>query len=139
MQYEDDAFSKLSKATQDQFLLTTNSLSIHKKVRSSKQWIAGYYFNNALFRSVALAEIGLKVLYTKETKKKPPTGRDIYYRLKDWYTAKYSMNLTTITRARQQVNDYKHDTRGSTNIKHLETMDDAIVALNELLALLEKI
>jgi hypothetical protein len=139
MQYKDDAFSKLPKATQDQFLLNTNSLSIHKKVHSSKQWIAGYYFNNALFRIVALAEIGLKVLYTKETKKEPPTGRDVYYRLKNWYSAKFNMNLTTITKARQQVNDYKHHTRGSTNIKHLETMHDAIVSLYELLALLEKI
>jgi hypothetical protein len=139
LQYKDDAFSKLPKATQDQFLLTATSLSIQKKVRNSKQWIAGYYFNNALFRTVALAEIGLKVLYTKETKNKPPKGRDVYYQLKDWYTAKYNMNLTTITKARKQVNEFKHDTRGSTTIKRFETMNDAIVALNEVLTLLEKV
>ena len=39
MKYKDDAFSKLPKANQDMFLLKTNSLSIHKNVPSSKQWI----------------------------------------------------------------------------------------------------
>lgn len=99
----------------------------------------GYYFNNALFRTVALAEIGLKFLYTKETNKKPPKQKDVYYVLKDWYTAKYSMPLAAITSARQQVNDFKHKARGSQKAKHLETIRDAFTAIDELLTLLEQI
>jgi hypothetical protein len=70
LNYKNDSLSKLSKSDQDAILLDIRSLGSAKTISAHREWIAGYYFNNAMFRIVALAETGLKVLYTRETKKK---------------------------------------------------------------------
>jgi len=111
LNYHNDSFSKLSKADQDDILLYINSLSSLKTMTRHREWIAGYYFNNAMFRIVALAETGLKVLYTRETKKKAPEDNYAYNNLLlPWYEGRYGI-LHNLKNARKQVNKFKHRNR----------------------------
>lgn len=106
---------------------------------AQKEWTAGYYFNNALFRMVALAEITLQTLFKREMGLEPPFMR--YGWLADWYKIRFAGTLDKIANARTRVNRFKHEDRlGSRpKAKALEKYDDALEALNELLALLTTI
>ncbi len=92
-----------------------------------------------MFRLVALAEIGLKVLYTKETKKKAPEDNHSYNTvLLPWYEGQYG-TLVNIVNARKQVNRSKHRKRNPASRKYFETLKEGIDGFNELLSLLERI
>jgi hypothetical protein len=139
LNYKDDTVSKLPKTGQNNILLKITSLNSRNTLKHAKKWLAGYYFNNAMFRTVALAETGLKVLYEKRTTKKAPRGNDAYPRLLGWYKENFNMNLDNIAKARQQVNMFKHDVRSPSRRKEFETMKEGIEALKELISLLKRI
>jgi len=134
--YKKDAFSKLAKSNQDAILLKINSLDPRKLSVTEKDWIAGYFFNNAMFRIVALAEIGLIILFEKKEKKQAP--RD-YRLLSQWYEKTFTMKLKKVQLARKRVNKFKHEPRSAVKNKKYETMREGIDAFKELLSLLEQI
>jgi len=139
LNYRNDAVSRLSKADQDKLLPKITSLTSRNTTKDAKKWFAGYYFNNAMFRTVALAETGLKVLYEKTTSKKVPAGNKVYHDLRTWYENRFGLKLDNISKARQQVNVFKHDVRSPTTCKKFETMVEGIEAFKELLTLLKQI
>lgn len=136
LNYQYDAISKLAKSDQDNLLLKINSLDSRRLSRDDKNWIAGYFFNNAMFRMVALTEIGLKVLFEKRMKMKAP---DDYWWLSNWYKSSFNMTLNNIQNARRRVNKFKHEPRLGTRRKKFETINEGIDAFKELLSLLEQI
>lgn len=96
-------------------------------------WLAGHFFNNALFRMVALVEISLKTLFQRQMNMEPP---DNYGWLADWYKKKFAGKLGYIGRARARVNKFKHEQRDRTKPKALETYVDGLKAFDELLLLM---
>jgi len=139
LNYERDAVARLLKVDQDNLLLKITSLTPRKTLKLVEEWVAGYYFNNAMFRMVALAETGLKVLYQKKTSRKAPKGNRAYYILLGWYKKNYGLNLDIITEARIQINVFKHDVRSPERSKKFETMREGVEAFKELLLLLAQI
>jgi hypothetical protein len=125
----------LSKDHQDKLLTEIKSLDSRKK--GNKDWEGGYYFNNAMFRMVALAEIALQVLFERKMKMKPPPKS--YHWLVGWFEASYKARLNNIGKARTRVNKFKHEPRQRRTRKKFETMKEAVDALKELLSLLEQI
>jgi hypothetical protein len=95
-----------------------------------QQWKAGYFFNNAVLRLVAFAEVRLKVLYGKSTKCELPHN---YWTLVQWYEAVYSDNLTFLGKARKQVNLMKHQRHEPAMHNMLKSLDDGLTAFSELL------
>jgi len=139
LNYQYDAISKLIKSDQADILLKISSLNFTSNAKLSKEertWLAGYYFNNAMFRMVALTEIGLKILFEQKMKVKPPKD---YGWLSKWYLMVFGKNLINVQNARSRVNKQKHELRGTKNSKQFESMKDGIYAFNELLSLLEDI
>ena len=140
LNYTDDAFSKLPNQDQIDFLSKNLSFSfqdIQKLSKGNNTWEAGYFFNNAIFRMVALAEIGLKVLFKRKTTIDAP---DNYWWLSKWYENTFTQKLGNIQNARKRVNHFKHDTRSKNkNNKVFEKMSEGIKAFQELLSLLEHI
>ncbi len=136
LNYQHDAISKLPKSDQDNLLLKINTLDSHRLSRNNKKWIAGYFFNNAMFRMVALTEIGLKILFEKTMKMKAP---DDYWWLCNWYESTFNMKLSNIQNARRRVNKFKHEPRFGKRKKKFETISEGIDAFKELLSLLEQI
>jgi hypothetical protein len=98
----------------------------------AKQWKAGYFFNNAVLRLVALAEVRLKVLYRKRTKCELPHN---YWTLVKWYEEVYSDKLTFLGKAREQVNLMKHQRHEPEVHNMLKSLDDGLTAFRELLRL----
>ena len=138
LNYQYDAITRLTKSDQDKILLKVNSLESRRssKDEDDKNWVAGYFFNNAMFRMVALTEIGLKVLFEKRMKMQAPND---YWWLSNWYESAFKMKLNNIQNARRRVNKLKHKPRIGTRNKRFETMSQGIEAFKELLALLEQI
>lgn len=85
---------------------------------------------------VALAEIGLKILFEKQMKMAAP---DNYHWLSGWYEKTFPGKLTNINNARTRVNHFKHKPRKERQRNKFEKMGEAIKALGELLTLLENI
>jgi len=135
-----DSFARLKRKTRDsvnvhilyQDLFETPKPTDAKK----KMWLAGYYFNNALLRMVALAEITLKLLFEREMKMKSPNN---YWCLVGWYKRKFAGKLKYIASARARVNKFKHDPRDRTKPKALESYADGLKAFKELLKLMSLI
>ena len=134
LNYKEDAFSRLPKGKQDSIVLGIKSLGSSKA--GNREWESGYYFNNAMFRMVALTEIALKVLFQQKAKMKSPPP---YPRLWEWYETSYGKTLSNINRARRRVNKFKHEPRSRTTKKRFESMQEGIDAFEELLLLLEQI
>lgn len=134
MNYKKDAFSDLRENDQIKRLLSISS----SEFDSSKDntWLSGYFFNNAMFRMVALAEIGLKILFEKHIKLDAP---DNYHWLSCWYRKAFHGNLTNINNARTRVNQFKHKPRDLSQRSKFKKIGEGIKALGELLTLLENI
>ena len=49
-------------------MITLGIKSLGSPKTVNKEWESGYYFNNAMFRMVALTEIALKVLFEQRTR-----------------------------------------------------------------------
>lgn len=101
----------------------------------TKEWIAGYYFNNALLRMAMLAEIGLKVLFEKHSQIAPP---DDYLWLDQWYEQNWCGSLSHLKRARQELNVFRHGPRTEKDRK-IESFEDGLKAFSELITVLRKI
>jgi hypothetical protein len=97
---------------------------------------AAYYFNNALFRMVIVAEIGLKQLYKSREGLDPP---DDWLWITSWYERTYQGPIKNLRVARREINEWKHRERGEPNgdARRCETLQDGIKVLREVLDLLE--
>ena len=104
---------------------------------ATRDWVAGYYFNNSLLRMAASAEIGLKELFQKLTAL--PSSPDDYWWLADWYRKKCNGAIGVLNRTRHEVNALKHGRRKNEQLRKLEKMHEGIAAFRELLALMERL
>ncbi len=97
-------------------------------VKTDGFWIAGFYFNNALFRTAAVYHRILKVA-TGMDRSVPVLQLDALRRYAGW-------NSIRLYKIHNQVNDLKHEPRG---IHHgrLVSYDDALTAACDLLDLIE--
>jgi hypothetical protein len=97
---------------------------------------AAYYFNNALFRMVVVAEIGLKQLFKRRESLDPP---DDWNWIASWYERTYKARLTYLRVARKEINEWKHRERAepSREDRRCETLRDGIRVFLELLHLVE--
>lgn len=98
------------------------------KVRSDGKWIAGFHFNNALFRTAAVYHRVLKIVVGEKAYVPVllPKAQTLFPR---WTSNKLSM-------VHDQVNDLKHTPRGIHDERKV-TYDDAVAAVDELLVLIE--
>lgn len=98
------------------------------RVRTDGKWIAGFYFNNALFRTAAVYHRFLKVITGKGgyVPALRPIAQGLY---PSWTTA----NLDTV---HSQVNDLKHTPRG-VHDQRSATYAVTVNAIGELLELIE--
>lgn len=100
------------------------------QVRIDGKWVAGFYFNNALFRIAAIYHrhrvlkivVGKKAYVTKLV----PKAKTLY---PQWTNSK-------LDAVHDQVNDLKHTPRGVYDQRTV-TYDDAVAAVGELLVLIE--
>jgi hypothetical protein len=134
LNYKKDAFSDLRENDQIKRLLDINAIDFDSL--NDATWLSGYFFNNAMFRMVALAEIGLKILFEKHMKLEAP---DNYHWLSGWYGKTFSGKLTNINNARTRVNHMKHEIRKERKKSKFEKIGEAIKAFDEVLTLFEKI
>src|SRR5574341_1053409 len=133
--YQRDEFANVPKSERESVLQRVISDSLLNPAESPpirELWLAGYFFNNAVLRMVALAEIGLKNLYKKDTGTAP---LDDYKKLAKWYKLTYGNELKYLKRARLQVNEFKHELRDMQKKRKFETMEEGVSAFKELLVL----
>lgn len=98
------------------------------RVRTNGQWIAGFYFNNALFRTAAVYNRILKIVVGKADKL-DKLRREAQILYPHWTCSKLGL-------VNSQVNDLKHTPRGVHDLRTV-TYDDAVAAIGELLYLIE--
>ena len=98
-------------------------------------WLAGYYFNNALLRIAALAEISLKCLFEQHTGFESPRN---YRWLADWYEKEFSTKITNLDRTRQEINVFKHE-HPRRRQRKLETIEEGLAAFSELLEVMNHV
>jgi hypothetical protein len=138
LNYQRDDISLLNKADQNNLLLRITAFNFNSFKHSTSEekiWAAGYFFNNAMFRMVALTEIGLKLLKKLQNKK----NKGKHTQLSKWYEETFQQKLTNIENARKRVISLKHHLRNSKGKKSFEGMSEGVVAFNELLTLMEHI
>jgi hypothetical protein len=97
-------------------------------VRTNGQWIAGFCFNNALFRTAAVYHRILKIVVGRSAYVPVllPKAQALY---PHWTNCKLDL-------VHNQVNDLKHTPRG-VHDQRIVTYDDAVAAVGELLVLIE--
>jgi hypothetical protein len=98
------------------------------QVRTDGKWIAGFYFNNALFRTAAIYHRVLKIVVGE--KAYVPV---LVIKAQALYPQWTHSKLDTV---HDQVNDLKHTPRGVYEQRTV-TYDDAVAAVGELLVLIE--
>lgn len=98
------------------------------QVRTDGKWIAGFYFNNALFRTAAIYHRVLKIVVGE--KAYVPV---LVIKAQALYPQWTNSKLDTV---HDQVNDLKHTPRGVYDQRTI-TYDDAVAAVGELLVLIE--
>lgn len=106
------------------------------EVRIDGKWIAGFYFNNALFRIAAVQHRILKIVAQTEgnpkTKKEEYVGqllKSVRPRFPEWTQS----NLDLV---HKEINGLKHDPKGVHDRREV-TFEVAVSAVGELLALLD--
>jgi hypothetical protein len=98
------------------------------RVRTDGKWIAGFYFNNALFRTAAVYHRILKIIVGEEAY--VPV---LFPKAQALYPGWTSVGLAKV---HNQVNELKHAPRGVYD-KRTVTYRDAVAAVGELLDLIE--
>jgi len=98
-------------------------------------WTAGYYFNNALLRIAALAEISLKCLFEQHTGFESPRN---YRWLANWYEKEFLTKITNLDRTHQEINIFKHE-HPRRRQRKVETIEEGLAAFSELLELLNHV
>ena len=138
--YDRDHFRQRPKNEREHLLSQFASQRVFDSTESSnevKEWSAGFYFNDALLRMAALGETSLKDLYSRShSGRKAP---DDYAWLANWYHATYKFQIGFLTRARHEINIFKHEPVEGRKPRKLETMTDGMKAFRDLLQLLEQI
>jgi hypothetical protein len=108
-------------------------------IQENKEWWSGYFCNGAIFRMVALADVGLKLLYAHENKGEKPKDDRIFTLIK-WYESIYhAESLTNLDNARLRVNGQKHRPRGKNRYGGFTKMEEAVEGFQELLSVLSKL
>jgi hypothetical protein len=98
------------------------------KVRTDGKWVAGFYFNNALFRTAAVLHRILKIALGKKAYV-PVLLPEAQASYPHWSSAKLAM-------VHDQVNDLKHTPRGIHDQRTV-SYEDTVNAVGELLDLIE--
>ncbi|MGA2299947.1 MAG: gamma-glutamylcyclotransferase family protein [Candidatus Acidiferrum sp.] len=100
-------------------------------VRTSSKWLAGFYFNSALFRIAAAYHRGLKVVSGKETcgLYKAALLKIVEPEFSEWLH-------TNLDKVWDEVNDLKHEAEGLFNSRDV-SREQATAAVAELLELFE--
>jgi hypothetical protein len=102
-------------------------------IRLTGAWMAGYYFNNALFRESAVYHRILKTLNKRngDLERLLPLTKNAYTQKtgREW-------DNTNIDLVRQQVNKLKHKANGTYHARQV-SYEQAVRAAEELLTLLE--
>ena len=98
-------------------------------VRTSGKWLAGFYFNSALFRIAAAYHRGLKVVSGKETSRLYKS--DLLKHVEPDFPTWQHSNLDDVY---DEVNDLKHTTEGLFNSRNV-SQEKASAAVAELLEL----
>lgn len=132
-----DRPTALDKSSIDSVITRANDLA-SGHVRTDGKWIAGFYFNNALFRLAAIYHRELKVVAGKEKARDfvealLPEARSRFKAAKgcDWANIQ-------ITKIHTEVNGLKHTASGLYSGRTV-TLKESIDAVEELLALFEAI
>ena len=100
-------------------------------LRTTGLWIAGFYFNNALFRTAAVYHRILQVAAALHT------GRNDVPTLQTAVIARYpGWNSIRLHKVHSQVNELKHEPQGVYHGR-LVTYEDALTAACDLLDLIE--
>ncbi len=138
--YKEDTFIKLKNRQEkhetllaivkDNLLLPTS-----RSPKQQKYWSAGHFYNNALFRIVALAETRLPVLYKLRVGVRP---QEDYFWLSRWYEKTFGESLELVYRAREQVNRLKHDPHYKRRNPKADLLEEGIDAFREVITLLER-
>ena len=136
LDYSHDCFSYLPKAKRDAILkkIIKAGISLNDFSTEERLWLAGYYFNNALLRTVSLADIALQLLYKKKEGMDPPTNGFAW--LIKWYNKGSNKPINNIDEARKTVNVLKHDLKKRFKTRNVETLDDGEAAFKDLLQIL---
>jgi len=100
------------------------------RIRVNGKWIAGFYFNNALFRTAAVYHRALKTIVGKRNGYVPELLPKLKKEFPNWIG-------TNIAKVHDQVNELKHAPRG-VHDKRTVTSDIAVAAIDELVALIER-
>ncbi len=135
--YKHDEFARKERSERDLVNIQMLSAPYFSLPASTNKWLAGHFFNNALFRMVALAEITLNDLFQRKMNLDPP--RNGYGWLVDWYGITCAGTLEYMNKARARVNKFKHHERQRAKAKPLETYDDGLRAFEELLTLMRQL
>ncbi|HVS89310.1 MAG TPA: hypothetical protein VHF01_13955 [Candidatus Acidoferrum sp.] len=100
-------------------------------VRTSGKWLAGFYFNSALFRIAAAYHRGLKVVSRNETCRlyKADLLKIVEPEFPKW-------QHTNLDNVYDEVNDLKHEAEGLFNSRNI-SREEARAAVAELLGLFE--
>jgi hypothetical protein len=99
------------------------------RVRTGGKWIAGFYFNNALFRTAAVYHRILKIVVGKKRGSVPDHLPEVRKRYPLWTSAE-------LDKVHNQVNDLKHTPRGMHDHRTVR-YDNIVGAIGELLDLIE--
>lgn len=98
------------------------------KVRTDGKWIAGFHFNNALFRTAAVQHRILKIIIGKDNSV-PKLRNEAKMVFPQWTSDKLDV-------VHDQVNVLKHERRGVHDARTV-AYSDAVAAVGELLNLIE--
>ncbi len=106
------------------------------KLRTEGKWTAGFYFNNALFRTAAVYHRALKILTGNEESKKwvwelEPDAMNRYQAARHAPWANKN-----VSKVHAEVNDLKHTSSGIIDGRDVE-FETAIAAVSEILELIE--
>ncbi len=109
---------------------------VASKLRTEGKWAAGFYFNNALFRTAAVYHRALKILTGNEESKKwvwelEPDAINRYKGARNTPWANKN-----VSKVHDEVNDLKHTSSGIINGRDVE-FETAIAAVSEILELIE--
>jgi len=99
------------------------------KVRTDGKWVAGFYFNNALYRTAAVQHRILKIITKKNDVQVPKLRKEAKSLFSQWTSDKLDM-------VHSEVNDLKHTPSG-VHDQRTVTYQDAVAAVGELLTLIE--
>jgi len=103
------------------------------RVRTDGKWIAGFYFNNALFRTAAAQHRILKIIVRRDAG--VPALRAAAEKLyQQWTRSDWAHDHLDVVH--DQVNQLKHEPRGTHDARSVG-YSDALAAVRELLDLIE--